>query len=154
MSLGEALTLAREAIEQLIKATGTTAIEAAGSLRRGKETVGDIDILATGKNKKDIIDAFVHLPMAQDILARGQTKGSIVTEAGIQIDLRVVDSNSFGSALHYFTGSQSHNVHLRGLAKREHLKINEYGIFSGDRKVGGREENDVYAALKMDWIPP
>ena len=154
MSLGEALSIAREAIEQLTKATNASTIEAAGSLRRGKETVGDIDILATGKNKKNIIDAFVHLPIAHDILAQGETKGSIVTKTGIQIDLRVVDSDSFGSALHYFTGSQSHNVHLRGLAKREQLKINEYGIFSGKKKIGGREENDIYATLHMDWIPP
>lgn len=154
MSLGEALSTAREAIEQLTKATNTTIIEAAGSLRRGKETVGDIDILATGKNKKDILDAFVHLPIAHDILAQGETKGSIVTTTGIQIDLRVVDRDSFGSALHYFTGSKSHNVHLRGLAKREQLKINEYGIFSGNKKIGGRKENDIYAALHMDWIPP
>ncbi|MDX1778401.1 MAG: DNA polymerase/3'-5' exonuclease PolX, partial [Thermodesulfobacteriota bacterium] len=154
MPLGEALSIAREAIEQLTKATKASTIEAAGSLRRGKETVGDIDILATGKNKKNIIDAFVHLPIAHDILAQGETKGSIVTKTGIQIDLRVVDSDSFGSALHYFTGSQSHNVHLRGLAKREQLKINEYGIFSGTKKIGGRKENDIYAALHMDWISP
>ena len=154
MSLGEALGIAREAIEQLTKTTDATAIEPAGSLRRGKETVGDIDILATGKNKKDIIDAFVHLPLAHDILAQGETKGSIVTKTGIQIDLRVVDKDSFGAALHYFTGSQSHNVHLRGLAKREQLKINEYGIFSGDKKIGGEEENDIYSTLHMDWIPP
>jgi DNA polymerase (family 10) len=154
MSLGEALSMAREAIEQLTKATNTTTIEAAGSLRRGKETVGDIDILATGKNKKDIIDTFVHLPLAHDILAQGETKGSIVTKTGIQIDLRVVERDSFGSALHYFTGSQSHNVHLRGLAKREQLKINEYGIFSGNKKIGGKKENDIYTALHMDWIPP
>jgi DNA polymerase (family 10) len=154
MSLGEALSTAREAIEQLTKATHSTTFEAAGSLRRGKETVGDIDILATGKNKKDIIYSFVHLPIAHDILAQGETKGSIVTTTGIQIDLRVVDRDSFGSALHYFTGSKSHNVHLRGLAKREQLKINEYGIYSGNKKIGGRKENDIYAALHMDWIPP
>ena len=154
MSLGEALTIAREAIKQLTKATDATSIEPAGSLRRGKETVGDIDILATGINTKDIIDAFVHLPLAHDILAQGETKGSILTKTGIQIDLRVVDKDSFGAALHYFTGSQSHNVHLRGLAKREQLKINEYGIFSGDKKIGGEEENDIYSTLHMDWIPP
>ena len=154
MSLGEALGTARETIEQLTKATKTATIEAAGSLRRGKETVGDIDILATGKNKKDILDAFIHLPIAHDILAQGETKGSIVTTTGIQIDLRVVNRDSFGSALHYFTGSKSHNVHLRGLAKREQLKINEYGIYSGDKKIGGSRENDIYAALHMDWIPP
>jgi DNA polymerase (family 10) len=88
------------------------------------------------------------------VLAQGETKGSIVTKAGVQVDLRVVDKDSFGAALHYFTGSQAHNVHLRKLAKRENLKINEYGIFSADKKIGGRRENDIYAALHMDWIPP
>ncbi len=154
MPLDEALTTARETIACLKKATDITTIEAAGSLRRGKETIGDIDILATGKNKKEIINAFVHLPLVHAVLAQGETKASIVTKAGVQVDLRVVDNDSFGAALHYFTGSQAHNVHLRKLAKQEHLKINEYGIFLADKKIGGRRENDIYAALHMDWIPP
>ena len=154
MSLGEALNTAREAIEQLKKSTTITSIEAAGSLRRGKETIGDIDILATGKRGKDIIDAFVNLPMANDILAQGDTKGSIVTSTGVQLDLRVVAKESFGAALQYFTGSKSHNIRLREIAKREHLKINEYGIFSAQKKIGGKREEDIYTNLHMDWIPP
>ena len=154
MPLDEALTTARETIACLKKATLITTIEAAGSLRRGKETIGDIDILATGKNKKEIINAFVHLPLVHAVLAQGETKASIVTKAGVQVDIRVVDTESFGAALHYFTGSQAHNVHLRKLAKQEHLKINEYGIFLADKKIGGSRENDIYAALRMDWIPP
>lgn len=154
MPLDEALITARETIERLKKVPGIITIEAAGSLRRGKETIGDIDLLATGKDKKAIINAFVHLPLVHAILAQGETKGSIVTKTGVQVDLRVVDRDAFGAALHYFTGSQAHNVHLRKLAKREHLKLNEYGIFSAAKKIGGRSENDIYDALHMDWIPP
>lgn len=154
MLLSQALQTARETIEQLKQSIDITAIEAAGSLRRGKETIGDIDILATGKKGKTIIDAFVHLPLASDTLAHGETKGSIVTASGIQLDLRVVDKDSYGAALQYFTGSKSHNIRLREIAKREHLKINEYGIFSAKKKIGGKREKDIYTTLHMDWIPP
>jgi DNA polymerase (family 10) len=154
MSLGTALVIAREVIGELQKAAGIRDIEAAGSLRRGKETIGDIDILASGTRKKEIIDAFAHLPYANAILARGETKASIVTADGIQLDLRVVEKDSFGAALQYFTGSKSHNVRLREIARRSGLKINEYGIFSGERKMAGAREEEMYAALKMDWIPP
>ena len=154
MTLGDALVVARDAVAQLRKAAGVKAIEAAGSLRRGKETIGDIDILAGGGKKKEIIDAFVRLPMAHAILAQGETKGSIVTGSGIQLDLRVVEQHEFGAALQYFTGSKSHNVRLREIARRGGLKINEYGIFSGERRVAGESEEEMYATLKMDWIPP
>ena len=154
MLLSEALNTARETIKQLKKSIDITTIEAVGSLRRGKETIGDIDILATGKKGKEIIDAFVHLPLANDILAHGDTKGSIVTATGTQLDLRVVGKDSFGAALQYFTGSKSHNIRLREIAKREHLKINEYGIFSAKKKIGGKREKDIYTTLHMDWIPP
>ena len=154
MLLSEALNTARETIKQLKKSIDITMIEAAGSLRRGKETIGDIDILATGKKGREIIDVFVHLPLANDILAHGDTKGSMVTATGTQLDLRVVGKDSFGAALQYFTGSKSHNIRLREIAKREHLKINEYGIFSAKKKIGGKREKDIYTTLHMDWIPP
>lgn len=154
MLLGNALNTAREAIEQLKKVTKITIIETAGSLRRRKETIGDIDLLAAGKKGKDIINGFANLPMAHDILAQGDTRGSIVTTTGTQLDLRVVSKDSFGAALQYFTGSQSHNIHLRAIAKRKHLKINEYGIFAAEKKIGGTREEDIYAALHMEWIPP
>jgi len=154
MPLGNALNTAREAIEQLKNTTKITTIEAAGSLRRRKETIGDIDLLAAGKKGKDIINGFANLPMAHDILAQGDTRGSIVTTTGTQLDLRVVEKDSFGAALQYFTGSKSHNIRLREIAKRKHLKINEYGIFSAEKKIGGTREEDIYAALHMEWIPP
>lgn len=129
-------------------------IQAAGSLRRMKETVGDIDILATGTKGKDIVQSFVKMPGVTQILAAGDTKGSIRVEEGVQVDLRVVQEHEFGSALQYFTGSKEHNIHLREIAKKKGYKISEYGIFKGDKKVGGRQEEDIYKTLGMDWIPP
>lgn len=154
ISIGTALPLVKEIIESLKKKTGIKDIEAAGSLRRMKETVGDIDILAGGSNGKEIISAFVSLPIVKDVLSSGETKGSVIAEGNIQVDLRVVERESFGAALQYFTGSKLHNIHLRDMAKRLGLKINEYGIFKGDKKVGGEKEEDIYSELGLLWIPP
>jgi len=152
--LGFALPEVWRLIEKLQKLPEITNISPAGSLRRLKETIGDIDILATGRDGKKIIDYFVHLPQVKEILAAGDTKGSIVTEDGIQVDLRVVEEDSFGAALQYFTGSKAHNIKLREIAKKKELKINEYGVFKDKEKIGGKEEKDVYEALGLPWIPP
>lgn len=154
ISIGKALPLVKEIINSLKKKTGVKEIEPAGSLRRMKETIGDIDILASGSNGKEIISAFVSLPIVKDVLASGETKGSIIVEGNIQVDLRVVEKDSFGAALQYFTGSKLHNIHLREMAKRLGLKISEYGIFRGDKKIGGEIEEDIYSAIGLDWIPP
>lgn len=154
ISIGKALPLVKEIINSLKKKTGVKEIEPAGSLRRMKETIGDIDILASGSNGKEIISAFVSLPTVKDVLASGETKGSIIVEGNIQVDLRVVEKDSFGAALQYFTGSKLHNIHLREMAKRLGLKISEYGIFKGDKKIGGEIEEDIYSAIGLDWIPP
>jgi len=154
MSIGIALPLVKEIIASLKKKTGIKEIEPAGSLRRMKETVGDIDILAASSKGKEIISAFVSLPVVKEVLASGETKGSIITEGNVQVDLRVVENDSFGAALQYFTGSKLHNVHLRDMAKRLGFKISEYGIFKGDKKIGGEKEEDIYFALGLEWIPP
>ncbi|MBI3813908.1 MAG: DNA polymerase/3'-5' exonuclease PolX [Nitrospinae bacterium] len=154
ISLGTALPLVKDIIESLKKKTDVKEIEPAGSLRRMKETVGDIDILAASSKGRDIISAFVSLPVVKEVLASGETKGSIIAEGNIQVDLRVVEKDSFGAALQYFTGSKLHNIHLREMAKRLGLKISEYGIFRGDKKIGGEKERDIYSALGLDWIPP
>jgi DNA polymerase (family 10) len=154
MNLGIAFPLAKRIMETLRQKTGSKKIEWAGSLRRMKENIGDIDILATGPNKEKIVQAFTHLPEVKEILASGETKASIIVEGGTQIDLRVVEEDSYGAALQYFTGSKGHNIHLRGIAKAKGLKINEYGVFKGKRKIGGKEEKDVYRVLGMDWIEP
>jgi DNA polymerase (family 10) len=154
MSLGVAFPVAKSIVETLRQKTGSNKIEWAGSLRRMKENIGDIDILATGPDKEKIIQAFTHLPEVKEILASGETKASVIVEGGIQVDLRVVEEDSYGAALQYFTGSKGHNIHLRGIAKAKGIKINEYGAFRGEKKIGGKEEKDIYHVLGMDWIEP
>jgi DNA polymerase (family X) len=154
MNLGMAFPVAKRIVETLREKTGSKKIEWAGSLRRMKENIGDIDILATGKDKMKIVQAFTHLSEVREILASGETKASVIVEGGTQIDLRVVEEDSYGAALQYFTGSKGHNIHLRGIAKAKGIKINEYGVFKGEKKIGGKEEKDVYRSLGMDWIEP
>ncbi|MFQ6083557.1 MAG: DNA polymerase/3'-5' exonuclease PolX [Candidatus Aminicenantia bacterium] len=153
----EALTIVEDVIEYLKKAPGISQISPAGSLRRMKETVGDIDILATGKNGIEIIEFFTHYPKVDRILASGKTKGSIIvrTEKGKkQVDLRIVAQDCYGSALQYFTGSKAHNIKLRTMAKDRGLKISEYGVFRGEEKIAGKTEEEVYQILDLPWIPP
>lgn len=153
MLLGEALPLVESVIESMKKA-GVERIVQAGSLRRMKDTIGDIDILAAGDDGGKTIDKFCELPIVERVLAHGDTKGSVVTDEGRQVDLRVVAPESFGAALQYFTGSQAHNVKIRDLAKRKGLKVNEYGVFKGDKNIAGETEEDVYKALGLPLIPP
>ena len=154
MNLGVAFPLAKRIVETLREKTGSKKIEWAGSLRRMRENIGDIDILATGSNHEKIVHAFTHLPEVKEVLASGETKASVIVEGGVQIDIRVVEEDSYGAALQYFTGSKGHNIHLRGIAKAKGIKINEYGVFKGEKKIGGKEEKDVYKILEMDWIEP
>jgi DNA polymerase (family 10) len=154
MNLGVAFPIAKRIVEALREKAGSKKIEWAGSLRRMRENIGDIDILATGPNKEKIVHTFTHLPEVKEVLASGETKASVIVEGSIQIDLRVVEEDSYGAALQYFTGSKAHNIHLRGIAKAKGIKINEYGVFKGEKKIGGKEEKDVYRALGMDWIEP
>jgi DNA polymerase (family 10) len=154
MNLGLAFPIAKRIVESLRQKTGSKKIEWAGSLRRMKENIGDIDILATGPDKERILQAFTHLPDVKEVLASGETKASIIVEGGTQIDLRVVEEDSYGAALQYFTGSKGHNIHLRGIAKAKGIKINEYGVFKGEKRIGGKEEEDVYRSLGIDWIEP
>jgi len=154
MNLGVAFPVAKRIVETLRQKTGSKKIEWAGSLRRMKENIGDIDILATGKDKEKIFQVFTHLPEVKEVLASGETKASMIVEGGTQIDLRVVEEDSYGAALQYFTGSKGHNIHLRGIAKAKGIKINEYGAFKGEKKIAGKEEKDIYRSLGMDWIEP
>ncbi len=133
-------------------------LEIAGSYRRGRETIGDLDILVVSTDPNEVMDRFGSFPDSSTILGRGDTKMSIRLDTGLQVDLRVVPEKSFGAALQYFTGSKDHNVVLRGLAKQRGLKINEYGVFrvEGEKEtyVCGAAEQDVYAALDLPWFPP
>ena len=154
MHLGIAFPVAKRMVEALRENVGSKKIEWAGSLRRMKETIGDIDILATGRDTKKILHAFTRLPEVKETLASGETKASVIVEGGMQVDLRVVEEESYGAALQYFTGSKGHNIHLRGIAKAKGIKINEYGVFKGEKRIGGKEEKDVYRSLGMSWIEP
>ncbi|MGA2517217.1 MAG: DNA polymerase/3'-5' exonuclease PolX [Thermodesulfobacteriota bacterium] len=154
MSLGVAFPAAKRIVESLRQRTGSRKIEWAGSLRRMKETIGDIDIMATDPDKEKIVQVFTHLPEVKEVLASGETKASVIVEGGTQLDLRVVEEDSYGAALQYFTGSKAHNIHLRGIAKAKGIKVNEYGVFKGKKKIGGKDEKDIYHALGMDWMEP
>ena len=132
-------------------------IDFAGSYRRGRETVGDIDTLVISDDHQAVMDHFERFPAKTETIARGDTKMSVRIERGFQVDLRVVPDESWGAALLYFTGSKEHNVRLRTIAKRHGLLVNEYGIYDTrheDRCVAGKSEEDMYAALNMPWIPP
>jgi DNA polymerase (family 10) len=133
-------------------------MEMAGSYRRGKETVGDLDVLVVSPDSAEVMDRFGEFPGVAEVLLRGDTKMSIRLGMGLQIDLRVVPSESFGAALQYFTGSKEHNIVLRGRAKERKLKINEYGVFRTDtdpeQYVAGAKEDEVYASLDLPCFPP
>ena len=137
---------------------GVRQLQLAGSYRRGRETVGDLDLLADADDAQPIMDRLAEFPGVADTLARGDTKMSVRLENGLQVDLRVVPSESFGAALHYFTGSKAHNVEIRGRAKDAGLKVNEWGVYrldDGDEVyLAGATEEDVYSVLELPWIPP
>jgi DNA polymerase (family 10) len=155
--LAEAALLAGALTEYLEDAPGIDRVGPAGSLRRMKETIGDIDLLAAGRGGEKIVRYFCAFPEAKAVLASGRTKGSIVVDvdgAERQVDLRIVKPAEHGAALQYFTGSKEHNVKLRSLARDRRLKLSEYGVFRGGRRIAGRKEEDVYRALGLKWIPP
>ncbi|MBI4513442.1 MAG: DNA polymerase/3'-5' exonuclease PolX [Gemmatimonadetes bacterium] len=151
--LAEADAYVRPFVEYL-REGGCRLIAVAGSYRRRRETVGDVDILVATKKAKAFADRFVHYPQVKQILAHGETKCSVVLRSGLQADLRIVPEESYGAALHYFTGSKPHNIAIRTLGVKRKLKINEYGVFRGSRRVGGRTEEEVFAAVGLPWIPP
>jgi len=155
--LGRALPLVEKVITELKSRASSwiDKISPAGSLRRGKETIGDIDILVSSNHSSPVMDIFTHLSCVREIMAKGETKSSILTNQGLQIDLRVVSPDSFGAALQYFTGSRSHNINLRERAIKRGWKINEYGVFTQEgEKIAGRDEKEMYACLGLSFIPP
>jgi DNA polymerase (family 10) len=156
MPLGRALPLAEELRRALESLKEVKQLAVAGSIRRRKETVGDVDILVTSSKPEKVMEAFTALPQVALVLERGGTKASVRHRDGIQVDLRVVEPETFGAALVYFTGSKQHNIRIREMAVRKRLKISEYGVFSDatGKRVAGRTEEDVYAAIGLPWIPP
>ena len=158
ISLIEAYPMAYGILEHMKKLNVIKEISIAGSLRRMKETIGDIDILVSAEKKhwKEIHEHFTNYPEIMEVLAKGETKSSIILNTGRQVDIRTVEPISWGAALQYFTGSKQHNIRIRDIAKEKGLKVNEYGIFKADsgERVGGEREEEVYELLGMQWVPP
>ena len=154
MTLAQAIQVADEFISALKKLSEVKRISVAGSLRRQKETVRDIDILMISKKPKKVMDEFSGLPNVVNVLAKGETKSSVRTKDDVQVDCRVEEEKSFGAALLYFTGSKNFNIKLRQLAIRKGLKINEYGVFRKDKFVCGRTEEEIFKILGMAYIEP
>ncbi len=152
--LGAVLPLVREIERRLGQIRGVEKVAIAGSIRRCKETVGDGDLLVVASDPDRVMDAFVSMPEVQYVHGKGHTKSSVKLHMGMDVDLRVVPAESWGAALSYFTGSKAHNVALRRIAMEQGLKLNEYGLFRGERSIAGRTEEEVYHALGMEWIPP
>ena len=153
---------ARDAAQEMIdtlRASGVEQISVAGSVRRYRETIGDIDLLVPADDAAPIMTAFTSAPSVERVLAHGDTKSSVIVARGLQIDLRVVPPVSWGAAMLYFTGSKEHNVRLRGLALKKKLLLNEYGLYkigaeARGQEIASRTEEEVYTALGMDWIAP
>jgi len=152
--LGEIMPLVDKVLERLNKLKEVEKISIAGSVRRMKETIGDVDILVVSKNPGKIMDFFVSIPEVVKIWSKGSTKLSVRMRVGVDMDLRVVSLKSYGSALQYFTGSKEHNIATRRLAISKGLKLNEYGVFKGGQMIAGKNEKEVYRAIGLDLIAP
>lgn len=158
--LAEVIEIAEWITDQLSSQPGLIKAKVAGSIRRGRETIGDIDLLVSADPKKrtDVINFFTGMDGIRKVIAKGDTKVSVVVEqAHRQVDMRIIDEEEWGAALLYFTGSKEHNIHLRKIAKDRDLKINEYGLFEakGDKqKIAGETEESIYKKLGLSWIPP
>ncbi|MDP3511841.1 MAG: DNA polymerase/3'-5' exonuclease PolX [Sulfuritalea sp.] len=154
IKLATAAQYATSLMAWLSAATGVSRIELAGSFRRCRETVGDLDILAVAADGSAVMARFVAYDEVAEVLSQGPTRASVVLKCGLQVDLRVVDAGAYGAALCYFTGSRAHNIALRRLAQERGLKLNEYGVFRGRERIAGASEESVYGALGLPFIAP
>ena len=148
---------AKEYVDDLLEYLGQlelTHLEVAGSFRRKKETVGDLDVLATAKDFSKVIRHFIKYPKIKEVVSAGSTRSTVILNNDLQVDLRSVEDASYGSALNYFTGSKAHNIELRKIAIELGLKLNEYGVFRGEEKIAGKTEDEVYKALGLCYIEP
>jgi DNA polymerase (family 10) len=150
--------VAQQYAEPLVKylqaVDGVKQVVVAGSYRRGQETVGDLDILVTASTGSPVMDRFAHYDEVQEVVSKGTTRATVFLRSGLQVDLRVVEEKSFGAALHYFTGSKAHNIQIRRLGQQRGFKINEYGVFKGEKRVTGTTEESVFKAVGLPFIPP
>jgi DNA polymerase (family 10) len=152
--LDTAYETAQQLTHYLKEFGGVEEVTPAGSLRRGRETVGDLDLLVTGRDHAGIADHFARFPDVAQLLAKGEDKVSVKLHNDMQVDVRLLDRESYGAALQYFTGSKEHNVALRERAKKRGWKLSEYGLFQGEKALARRTEEEIYAKLDLPWIPP
>jgi len=141
-------------LEYLRKSKGVREVEIAGSFRRRKETVGDLDILVTHQKGSEVMERFVSFEDVERVVSQGRTRSTVLLKSGLQVDMRAVAQVSYGAALHYFTGSKAHNIAVRRMAVKKGLKINEYGVFKGDERIAGRTEKEVYDQVGLPYIEP
>jgi DNA polymerase (family 10) len=141
-------------VAYLSKVPGVLQVVVAGSYRRGQETVGDLDILVTAKGDSPVMQKFTDYDEVTEVVSKGGTRATVFLRSGLQVDLRVVALESFGAALHYFTGNKAHNIQIRKLAQQRGLKINEYGVFKGDKRISGKTEASIFKAVGLPYIPP
>lgn len=154
MVLHEAEQYARAIVEYLKAGGGIESIDVAGSFRRRRETIGDLDIVVSCANAPAVIQRFGKFDDVTHVASQGDTRSTVRLSSGLQVDLRVVEPAAFGAAMQYFTGSQAHNIELRKIAQAKKLKLNEYGLYRGSQCIAGRTEAEVYGGLGLDWIPP
>jgi len=154
IKLSVAEEVAEAIVSHLKKVEGTKEVIVAGSYRRKKETVADLDVLATCKKGSKVMDAFVNYDTVGKVIAKGDTRSTVILRSGVQMDLRVVPEESYGAALHYFTGSKAHNIVIRTLGVKKGLKINEYGVFKGKKRIAGKTEEEVYDQVDLPFIEP
>jgi DNA polymerase (family 10) len=152
--LDTAYETAEELIAYLKELKEVEEVTPAGSLRRGRETVGDLDLLVTGTDHAKIADHFAKYPGVEQILGKGEDKVSVKLKNGLQVDVRLLEREKYGAALMYFTGSKEHNIALRERAKKQGWKLSEYGLFEGDKVLASRAEEEVYKKFGLQWIPP
>jgi len=146
--------LAQDLLDYLKKINGVKRVEAAGSYRRRKETVGDLDILVAHKKKTDVMKKFVEYEDVERVISKGDTRSTVVLRFGVQVDLRAIAEESYGAALHYFTGSQAHNIAIRKMGVKQGLKISEYGVFRDEKRIAGKTEEEVYSEVDLPYIEP
>ena len=154
LPLIEAEEIARPLVHSLRGLDGVDQVTIAGSFRRRKETVGDLDILVTAAEGTSVMERFTGYDEVSEVVSQGETRATVLLRAGLQVDLRLVPAAAYGAALHYFTGAKAHNIAVRRLGVQRDLKINEYGVFRGDERVGGRTEQEVYDAVDLPFIEP
>jgi DNA polymerase (family X) len=154
MLLNEAETQATAVVAYLQAGGGILHLEVAGSYRRRRETIGDLDIVVTSEDSVPVMDRFAEYREVADVVSKGETRATVKLRGGLQVDLRAVEPDAYGAALLYFTGSKAHNIELRKIAQEKSYKLNEYGLFKGTRRVAGTTEEEIYAKLGLDWIAP